>query len=457
MERIGRNLLIPYNRAYVDYTIGWKLEGAAEGVVPSSCVRSDPHALSGGAESAVARRRRSGMSAGRHVPHDRTQPPAGILQSTAGAADGAPRRAHRGVGDGARSARNTISAARIASFRTASTSIAFTRTTNRTNEWQSRDKVNIVFVGRLDPRKGVDHLIAAVPRVVERTRWTRPLSDRRRLVSAQQTRGRGAARHARARRRSSVRLPAADLPRWFATADIFVSPATGNESFGIVLLEAMAAGKPVVCSDIPGYRSVVIPDQNGVLHAPNDVDALADALSGLVEDEDHRTTLSINGRKRALEFAWPRVTDEIEAVYQSLVDAPSKSRRKQPARPRARRRERAELSTTRPLFRQRSFAALWWGQIFSITGDRFTYLALAGLFYEHSRTDLGGELCRAACGLCKRRDRTGAAVRAVHRCVGGPAQSEARARRQRRDARLDRVVPFRFCFSSRIRPTSCSR
>jgi len=89
-----------------------------------------------------------------------------------------------------------------------------------------------------------------------------------------------------------------------------------------VLLEAMAAGKPVVCSDIPGYRSVVVPNQNGVLHAPNDVDSLADALSDLVEDEDHRITLSINGRKRALEFAWPRVTDQIEAVYQSLVVRP---------------------------------------------------------------------------------------------------------------------------------------
>jgi glycosyltransferase involved in cell wall biosynthesis len=67
---------------------------------------------------------------------------------------------------------------------------------------------------------------------------------------------------------------------------------------------------------------VVVPGQNGVLHAPNDVESLADALSSLVDDEDHRTTLSINGRKRALEFAWPRVTDEIEAVYQSLVGRP---------------------------------------------------------------------------------------------------------------------------------------
>jgi len=113
-----------------------------------------------------------------------------------------------------------------------------------------------------------------------------------------------------------------DLPRWYATADIFVSPATGNESFGIVLLEAMASGRPIVCSDIPGYRSAVVPDYNGVLHAPNDVDALAGALCGLVENDDRRTALSINGRKRALEFAWPRVTDQIEAVYQSVIARP---------------------------------------------------------------------------------------------------------------------------------------
>jgi phosphatidylinositol alpha-mannosyltransferase len=185
-------------------------------------------------------------------------------------------------------------------------------------QWQSPDKVNIVFVGRLDPRKGVNHLVAAVPQVIERTR------GRARFLIVGDS-------YLRSKLEAAVRpdmrqhvefigaVPAEDLPRWYATADIFVSPATGNESFGIVLLEAMAAGKPVVCSDIPGYRSVVVPNQNGVLHAPNDVDSLADALSDLVEDEEHRVTLSINGRKRALEFAWPRVTDQIEAVYQSLV------------------------------------------------------------------------------------------------------------------------------------------
>jgi phosphatidylinositol alpha-mannosyltransferase len=81
----------------------------------------------------------------------------------------------------------------------------------------------------------------------------------------------------------------------------------------------MAAGRAVVCADIPGYRSVVIPDHNGVVHTPGDVGALATALSALVDDEDRRARLSENGRARALEFAWPTVTQKIESVYQTVV------------------------------------------------------------------------------------------------------------------------------------------
>ncbi len=79
VERIGRNVLIPFNRAYVDYTVGWNLKAQLEGAVPSARVRSDPHALSGGAEPAVARRRGRRVSAGRHVSHDGTQSTAGHL------------------------------------------------------------------------------------------------------------------------------------------------------------------------------------------------------------------------------------------------------------------------------------------------------------------------------------------------------------------------------------------
>ena len=72
-----------------------------------------------------------------------------------------------------------------------------------------------------------------------------------------------------------------DKARYFATADIYVSPATGRESFGIVLLEAMAAGTPIVCSDIHGYRSVVRRDEQGLLVPPKDVNALAAALGAV--------------------------------------------------------------------------------------------------------------------------------------------------------------------------------
>ena len=113
-------------------------------------------------------------------------------------------------------------------------------------------------------------------------------------------------------------VPSTDLPRWYATGDVFVSPATGNESFGIVLLEAMAAGRTVVASDIPGYRSVVTPDVNGVMFRPGDREALARTLSRLVNDPERRVVLGARGRARALEFAWPRVTDRLEAVYRDV-------------------------------------------------------------------------------------------------------------------------------------------
>jgi phosphatidylinositol alpha-mannosyltransferase len=114
-------------------------------------------------------------------------------------------------------------------------------------------------------------------------------------------------------------VPQQDLARWYATGDIFVSPASGKESFGIVLLEAMACGRAVVASDIPGYRSVVVPDVNGVVFPPGDRAALARTLVALIDDPERRRALGTRGRARALEFAWPRVTDRIEAVYREVV------------------------------------------------------------------------------------------------------------------------------------------
>lgn len=183
--------------------------------------------------------------------------------------------------------------------------------------WRDPDKVNVLFVGRLDPRKGLQFLIGAMPEVVERTRGRARLL----IVGDSYLRPKFEA-SVPAAIRSHVtflgHVPVKDLPRWYATGDIFVSPASGNESFGIVLAEAMAAGRAVVASDIPGYRSVVTPEKNGIVFPPGDVPSLARTLVKLVNDPERRVLLGCRGRQRALEFAWPRVTDRIEAVYRSI-------------------------------------------------------------------------------------------------------------------------------------------
>jgi phosphatidylinositol alpha-mannosyltransferase len=181
-------------------------------------------------------------------------------------------------------------------------------------EWRDPAFTNILFVGRLDPRKGVQDLIAAMPEIVERT------DGRARLLVVGDSYLRpqimaGVASSAREHVHFLGHVPSADLPRWYATGDIFCSPATGNESFGIVLVEAMAAGRAVVCSDIPGYRTVVNPGRDAAVFPPGDVPALARTLSQMVEDPVRRGRLAEAGRQRALEFAWPTVVDRIERVY----------------------------------------------------------------------------------------------------------------------------------------------
>ncbi|NOT33138.1 MAG: glycosyltransferase family 4 protein [Candidatus Eisenbacteria bacterium] len=178
--------------------------------------------------------------------------------------------------------------------------------------------VNLLFVGRLDPRKGVHHLLAAMPGVVARSN----VPVRLLLVGDSYLRHKLQASvpaNLRDRVRFLGHVPSNDLPRWYATGDIFVSPASGQESFGIVLVEAMASGRAVVASDIPGYRTVVTPDRDGVVVPPGDVNALAEKIAGLVNDPVKRASIAARGRERALEFAWPHITDQLERVYESAL------------------------------------------------------------------------------------------------------------------------------------------
>jgi phosphatidylinositol alpha-mannosyltransferase len=116
-------------------------------------------------------------------------------------------------------------------------------------------------------------------------------------------------------------VPNEDLPPVHAACDLYLGPATGGESFGIVLVEAMAAGLPVVASDIPGYDQVVRDGVDGSLVPPRDPAALAAAAGRILEDDALASRLASAGRERAAGFDWGAIVERIEGVYAEAMAA----------------------------------------------------------------------------------------------------------------------------------------
>jgi phosphatidylinositol alpha-mannosyltransferase len=175
----------------------------------------------------------------------------------------------------------------------------------------------LLFVGRLEPRKGLDVLVRAFLRI-------RAAVPSARLCVV----GTGAQRE-RCQQMipSSIRHDAlfvgqveeAEKARYFASADLFVAPNVGGESFGIVLLEAMAAGLPIVASDIPGFRTVMRDGQQGRFVPVGDAPALADTVLTLLSNDKLRRAMSREGRRHAVDYDWCRVAGQLEALYATLV------------------------------------------------------------------------------------------------------------------------------------------
>jgi phosphatidylinositol alpha-mannosyltransferase len=114
-------------------------------------------------------------------------------------------------------------------------------------------------------------------------------------------------------------VPSEDLARYYHSCDVFCAPSTGQESFGIVLLEAMASGSPIVASDIPGYRSVVNNGVEGLLVPPKDERALAAALVTVLSDAEMRKRMSAAGRARAEQFSWDKVGEKVLSYYEQII------------------------------------------------------------------------------------------------------------------------------------------
>ena len=175
----------------------------------------------------------------------------------------------------------------------------------------------ILFVGRHDPRKGLPDLVRAAAALAEEGVPFRLVivGDgvlRRRIE-------RMAAGALRGRVHFEGRVSQEKLPRYYASADLFCSPARGGESFGIVLLEAMASGVPIVATDLPGYRTVLTPGVEGLMAPPRDPAALRDALRTMLQSPALRAEMGARGLETARRYAWPAIAARLEEVYGSLV------------------------------------------------------------------------------------------------------------------------------------------
>jgi phosphatidylinositol alpha-mannosyltransferase len=179
-------------------------------------------------------------------------------------------------------------------------------------EWRD-GTLNILFVGRFEERKGLIHLLKAYHRLRKRK------VDARLLVVGAGPKEREYRRFVGLRGIRDVeflgQVTDEEKVRWFASADIYCAPNTGQESFGIVLLEAMAAGVPIVASDIHGFKRVVERNVQGILVEPRNPRALAAGLYRLARDPDLRDEMGQAGRTRAPEYSWDRVTERIVDYY----------------------------------------------------------------------------------------------------------------------------------------------
>jgi phosphatidyl-myo-inositol alpha-mannosyltransferase len=122
-----------------------------------------------------------------------------------------------------------------------------------------------------------------------------------------------------------------DKARMLRSVDVYVAPNIGGESFGIVLLEAMAVGTPVLASDLEAFRAVLDGGRSGQLFATGDPDDLAIKAAELLDDPDARAALAILGRATARSYDWSTVARDIVRVYETVaIDAPDALARRGP-------------------------------------------------------------------------------------------------------------------------------
>jgi phosphatidyl-myo-inositol alpha-mannosyltransferase len=177
----------------------------------------------------------------------------------------------------------------------------------------------IGFLGRMDePRKGLALLLRAFETIAAQRPGLRVLVA-----------GRGDAAEALAKVPASLRdrvvllgqVSEAVKVQVYHSVDVFCAPNTGGESFGIVLTEAMAAGAPIVASDLDAFRRVLRGGRAGELFENGDCGDLAAAISRLLDDPERRASLSAAASAAVRDYDWPKIARDVVKVYEAVLPA----------------------------------------------------------------------------------------------------------------------------------------
>ncbi|MEO0096677.1 MAG: glycosyltransferase family 4 protein [candidate division WOR-3 bacterium] len=176
----------------------------------------------------------------------------------------------------------------------------------------------LLFVGRFEPRKGLKYLLQALPII------KKEFPNFLLLVVGKGVLGYSYQEYLSPEVKKNVvfcgAVPLEKLPKFYATCDIFVAPSIGAESFGIVLLEAMACGKPIVASNIPGYREILENGKEGFLVKPCDYQEIAEKVIELAKDNQKAKEMGRFGREKALNYSWEKISDRVENFYYQVIN-----------------------------------------------------------------------------------------------------------------------------------------
>jgi glycosyltransferase involved in cell wall biosynthesis len=173
----------------------------------------------------------------------------------------------------------------------------------------------VLFVGRLVPHKGLEELITCAKDV-----------DAKFLICGGGPLKKNLESEIKERELNNVRLMGSVedelLPSYYSLCDVFVLPSHSRlEAFGIVLLEAMACGKPIIASDIPGSREIAVEGVNGLLAEPLNPGDLASKIKELISDGEKAKRMGENGRKLVeSKYSWEKVTGQVMSIYNEALE-----------------------------------------------------------------------------------------------------------------------------------------